>query len=928
MNTTSTRSGEPSEMSESVAVAASLSLNGNGNGAQGVIANSRSRHEGTTKNTTWRNEPMNPPESQAAPGTAAAATAAHENGINHESGAGNKSMDQAKVIHSISLSSSTSQLTQEKKQQSIIELQSPSRSEVSDQDVFARCITDASQNLSTGHSNSNISEETLSSKSSSSLSRHQVNEEHSRTQLTSTTGTSSSSSRPMNTRTGTTAGRGNQNHELQFPSSSLAFTQKRQTNHCTSIMNGLFPWTELTEAELDAFNQRQDVSLLPGSSRRLSMANVNHQGSFASRPSIGAGANVKEPVVFQTEPLGLPYPIDGAMDRDNSVQSGHAVVVARFPPLSTMESSFGSSDNGVICADAAADAASKLAAVTENHSYPIRRVSSSLLPSSHPWNNGKGAPSSSNPWTVASTKRCHDQITISSSTKGSPHEISSNLRSRVDPSNGFCEVQGGTLRKEGRIQRIKSRVEASHSPPFSPSQASNNVYTNQPSVEDCSSVSGSDGGYAASASSNDYGANSYPSTSSDDEDRCKSSPNPKEVAMTKRERGVKRPHESSSSSDLPDFSSGSTEPISNYPMSSHFTSQLESDSCSRWLLGLGQPHSTSSEGGDSNNSKAKKGSTSRAFPRKRSVHEASNPSAGLDACKKMARNMVQFEIKTASVYPESNSRGEESKLSGLSGEPLLKRRKQSSREEHQRKLCNSFTYALRSKKELNHLAVTKNQSHEGIDEDRTIFATKNENSKKASVQKGEKASNCTSIYDVGVDIMANILTHLEPTEVYTILSTPISKTWRATFTTPDDLWKVLCLSGPFYAKLDTAKDDSSDDSLPICKNTEVRHLFGCHRLLYSSFHRCNRYLDKIKEDSIRGLGSNDNVLETDAQHLFSGNSSLKDFFARARNFTAGGGGGSSRSDAENSAGSSNTTKSDVGYISARDGPERKVSTTF
>ena len=36
-------------------------------------------------------------------------------------------------------------------------------------------------------------------------------------------------------------------------------------------------------------------------------------------------------------------------------------------------------------------------------------------------------------------------------------------------------------------------------------------------------------------------------------------------------------------------------------------------------------------------------------------------------------------------------------------------------------------------------------------------------------------------------------------------------------------------------------------SFPLCNDLEIRHLFGRYRLLYSSFVRCVKYLDRLRD---------------------------------------------------------------------------------
>jgi len=178
------------------------------------------------------------------------------------------------------------------------------------------------------------------------------------------------------------------------------------------------------------------------------------------------------------------------------------------------------------------------------------------------------------------------------------------------------------------------------------------------------------------------------------------------------------------------------------------------------------------------------------------------------------------------------------------------------------------------------------------------------------VHEMESGSSTTStsdhnlFYNLGADVMACIMSYLEPETAHTILSMPLSKTWRSAFTLPQDLWKVLCLSAPFHAKFDgvaAGRDQDIDEDWldshhlrnPLCSNLEVRRVLGRYRLLYSSFIKCLRYLNRIKddvsnhrtplgiEDSRRDNGGGNN--ETNASsHPFDGNSNLKHFFAKAR----------------------------------------------
>lgn len=161
-----------------------------------------------------------------------------------------------------------------------------------------------------------------------------------------------------------------------------------------------------------------------------------------------------------------------------------------------------------------------------------------------------------------------------------------------------------------------------------------------------------------------------------------------------------------------------------------------------------------------------------------------------------------------------------------------------------------------------------------------------------------------SIYMLGHDVMAQVASYLEPPEAYSFLTTPLSKTWLVTYTAPQELWKILCTSAPFYAKLDAengSSDSSSCSSFPMCNDIEMRHLFGRYRLLYTSFVRCMKYLNRLQDDALNGrapsLYANSNQNDI---YPYNKNVSLKAYFAKARRLARSGrhnGGSRSSSDA-------------------------------
>lgn len=117
----------------------------------------------------------------------------------------------------------------------------------------------------------------------------------------------------------------------------------------------------------------------------------------------------------------------------------------------------------------------------------------------------------------------------------------------------------------------------------------------------------------------------------------------------------------------------------------------------------------------------------------------------------------------------------------------------------------------------------------------------------------------TPILTLGSDIMAHVLTFLQPPEILDVLTAPLSRCWRQAFTLQPELWQVLCLLEPFKAKIhkepESDKNSSSEDSFVSLKfeqESRDKRLLDRYRQLYTSFVRCMKYLSQIKEDALNG----------------------------------------------------------------------------
>lgn len=151
----------------------------------------------------------------------------------------------------------------------------------------------------------------------------------------------------------------------------------------------------------------------------------------------------------------------------------------------------------------------------------------------------------------------------------------------------------------------------------------------------------------------------------------------------------------------------------------------------------------------------------------------------------------------------------------------------------------------------------------------TLTTTRYSSAKRSPI----KSSLDSHLYSLGSDIMSECLSYLPPLTVHMLLTAPLSKTFRSQFTQSQDVWRTLCLSKPFYARPDhhqrrqlnstkkamhsttnsttlkspkSAQNDVNPSTLSSDLN-DKNYVFGQHRTLYTSFIRCMKYLDRIRE---------------------------------------------------------------------------------
>ncbi|MGK3760127.1 MAG: hypothetical protein ACI8RD_012444, partial [Bacillariaceae sp.] len=139
------------------------------------------------------------------------------------------------------------------------------------------------------------------------------------------------------------------------------------------------------------------------------------------------------------------------------------------------------------------------------------------------------------------------------------------------------------------------------------------------------------------------------------------------------------------------------------------------------------------------------------------------------------------------------------------------------------------------------------------------IALRNSSNKKMRAVKKNTLNGRPPILTLGCDVMAHILTYLDPPNILDILTMPLSTVWQQSFTSQPELWRVLCLVEPFKATMDdpdpvysvNSSDEETYYSIKARKDTE-KHLLDKYRLLYTSFVRCMKYISQIRDDAVNG----------------------------------------------------------------------------
>eukprot|EP00532_Pseudo-nitzschia_australis_P005481 CAMPEP_0168168594 /NCGR_PEP_ID=MMETSP0139_2-20121125/3179_1 /TAXON_ID=44445 /ORGANISM="Pseudo-nitzschia australis, Strain 10249 10 AB" /LENGTH=695 /DNA_ID=CAMNT_0008085939 /DNA_START=84 /DNA_END=2171 /DNA_ORIENTATION=- len=186
-------------------------------------------------------------------------------------------------------------------------------------------------------------------------------------------------------------------------------------------------------------------------------------------------------------------------------------------------------------------------------------------------------------------------------------------------------------------------------------------------------------------------------------------------------------------------------------------------------------------------------------------------------------------------------------------------------------------------------------------------------------EEGESSSDCdrkpvalsTTIAPflmLGSDAMVSVVGFLDPRETLNLLTMPLCKEWRLSYTSDQELWRTICRADPFSADLSnnsasddnvnaiatphvvSCYDDIDDDSFCYLWNNG-NDVFGEYRLIYTSFVRCMNYLDRVQDiDNGNGGGfwsweGSDNGSGCDTKvPTFGVTKSLKKFLSRSKEY--------------------------------------------
>jgi len=173
--------------------------------------------------------------------------------------------------------------------------------------------------------------------------------------------------------------------------------------------------------------------------------------------------------------------------------------------------------------------------------------------------------------------------------------------------------------------------------------------------------------------------------------------------------------------------------------------------------------------------------------------------------------------------------------------------------------------------------------------DGKLLALSNKNSKTKN-----SSAETSPLLMLGSDVMASVVTFLEPRETLDLMTVPLCKQWRRSYTSDQDLWRTICCSEPFAADLPgnnsatsgtsspSSCDKHDDDDSVLSSMNDFESALGEFRLIYTSFVRCIRYLDRIQNKNGLDQRNPDESNTGNRFPRFGVTNSLKRFLLRSK----------------------------------------------
>ena len=199
----------------------------------------------------------------------------------------------------------------------------------------------------------------------------------------------------------------------------------------------------------------------------------------------------------------------------------------------------------------------------------------------------------------------------------------------------------------------------------------------------------------------------------------------------------------------------------------------------------------------------------------------------------------------------------------------------------------------------------ENDSHSDLDSKPAAVSARSDDD--SSGDSTATAPSTSHFLMLGSDVMISVVSFLEPRETLNVLTMPLCKEFRVSYTSDQELWRTVCCTDPFSADLnrrnpasgaagnsDREENDDDDDDGSFCSlsgfdetydGSNSNCVLGEYRLVYTSFVRCMNYLERIQKNDLPS-GNNEPAKKAgkadrmDRFPMFGVTKSLRKFLSR------------------------------------------------